>query len=70
MNRGAVLVGSGVTLGSLMAFLIRAGLRSRRNPSVASPARRTVPAEPPPPAGDPETSLEDVLERYRLAAAV
>lgn len=70
MSRGAVLVGSGVTLGSLMAFLIRAGRRNRRNPGVVSPARLPEPAGLPAPARDPETGPEDVLERFRLAAAV
>jgi hypothetical protein len=70
MNRGAVLM-SGVTLGSLVALLIRAGLRNRRPPGATLPCRLlAVSREPRTLAPQTETAREDVLERYRLAAAV
>jgi len=69
MSRAAVLM-SGVTLGSLVALLLGSGMRKRRVATamcfprlprfVKIPSRPTLP-EPP---------REDVLERYRLAAAV
>jgi hypothetical protein len=69
MSRGAVLM-SGVTLGSIVALLLRSGLRKRsvataicslRFPQTAYTRSRHAPPEP---------ASEDLLERYRLAAAV
>lgn len=69
MSRGAVLM-SGVTLGSLVALLLRSGMRKRsvataicspRLPQFVTTSSRLT---------RPETPREDVLERYRLAAAV
>lgn len=65
MSRAAVLIG-GVTLGSIVALLIRAGLRV----PAAAPSHRTEARESRPAAHVPEPTSEDVLERYRLAAAV
>ena len=65
LGRAAVLMG-GVTLGSLVALLIRGGLRVHVAPS----SRSTEPREDPPVSHVPDPNREDVLERYRLAAAV
>jgi len=65
LGRAAVLM-SGVTLGTLVALLIRGGLRVHIAPS----SRSTEPREDRPLAHVPDPTPEDVLERYRLAAAV
>jgi hypothetical protein len=61
MSRGAVLVG-GVTLGSPVALLIRTGVRNRCAADATSRSRSF--------ASRPEPTREDLLELYRLAAAV
>jgi hypothetical protein len=76
-SRSAVLL-SGVTLMSLVALLIGAGrkrrcatdaLRIGDRPRAARESNRG-PSPVPPPDVQPKATSEDVLERYRLAAAV
>jgi hypothetical protein len=69
MSRAAIVVG-GVTLGSLVALLIRAGWRDRRIGDAASPLPLIASPGSRPGAPVPEPIREDVLERLRLAAAV
>jgi len=76
-SRSAVLL-SGVTLMSLVALLIGAGLKRRcatdalRIGDKPRAAQETNRGPSPLPSSDvqPEATSEDVLERYRLAAAV
>jgi hypothetical protein len=65
LGRAAVLIG-GVTLGSLVALLIRGGLRV----SIAPPSGSTELRADRSAGQVPDPNREDVLERYRLAAAV
>jgi len=69
MSRRAVLLG-GVTLGSLVALMIRAGLRERRDAEARSPLHLSQPRGSRSLTPLPDSSREDVLDRYRLAAAV
>ena len=66
MSRHVVLMG-GVTLGSIVALLLRSGLRKR---SVATAIGSTPLPQTANIRSRVEPTREDVLERYRLAAAV
>jgi hypothetical protein len=69
MSRGAVLMG-GVTFGSLVALLVRSGLRKRSVASTICSPRPPQSLNTPSHLPSPEPLREDVLERYRQAAAV
>jgi len=67
MSRAAVLMG-GVTLGSIVALLLRSVSRKRSvETAIGSPR---LLANTRPRVAPPEPTREDVLELYRLAAAV
>lgn len=57
-------------MGSIVALLIRAGWRDRGALAVASPSPPPESRGPRPVAPLAGPAREDVLERYRLAAAV
>jgi len=63
MRRRAILAG-GLALGSLLAVFVGTGWKRGRVPATAAMADR--PADP----VFAEKPLEDLVERYRLAAAI
>jgi hypothetical protein len=69
MSRGAVLMG-GVTLGSIVALLLRSGSRKRSVATAIGSPRLPQTAKTRPRLAPPEPTREDLLDHYRLAAAV